>query len=77
MLTRPWAPVQSLKVDLSDGFYRVNLNIDDIPKLGFVFPTKPAEPQMVAFPLVFFHGVKKHSPNFHDGNQNYFQHGQP
>ena len=34
-------PVKLLKVDLSDGFYRVNLNIDDIPKLGVVFPTKP------------------------------------
>ena len=37
-------PVQPLKVDLSDGFYRVNLNIDDIPKLGVVFPTKSGEP---------------------------------
>ena len=45
-------PVQMMKVDLSDGFYRVNLNIDDIPKLGVAFPTKPGEEQLVAFPLV-------------------------
>ena len=34
-------PVQLLKVDPSDGFYHVNLNVDDIPKLGVVFPTSP------------------------------------
>ena len=49
-------PVQLLKLDISDGFYRVNLNIDDIPKLGIVFPTKPSEPHIVAFPLVLTMG---------------------
>ena len=57
-------PVQLLKVDLSDGFYRVNLNIDDIPKLGVVFPTKPGEPQLVAFPLVLPMGWKNSPPIF-------------
>ena len=33
-------PVQMLKVDISDGFYRINLNIDNIPKLGFAFPAE-------------------------------------
>ena len=45
-------PVQLLKVDLSDSFYRVNLNVDDIPKLGVVFPTNPGEEPLIAFPLV-------------------------
>ena len=45
-------PVQLLKLDNSDGFYQVNLNIDDIPKVGVTFPTKPGEAKMVAFPLV-------------------------
>ena len=47
-----FGPVELMKVDMSDGFYRVGLNIDDIPKLGVVFPTQPGEEQLVALPLV-------------------------
>jgi hypothetical protein len=28
-----------IKLDISDGFYRIGLNIDNIPKLGVVFPS--------------------------------------
>ena len=45
-------PVKLLKLDITDGFYQVNLTIDDVPMLGVVFPTKPNEPQRVDFPLV-------------------------
>ena len=41
-------PVHLLKIDISDGFYRVGLSIDDIPKLGVAFPTQPGEPKLVA-----------------------------
>ena len=34
-------PAKMLKVDISDGFDDINLNIEDIPKLGVVFPTEP------------------------------------
>ena len=44
-------PVQMLKVDISDGFYRVNMNIEDIPKLGVAFPTEPGQEKLVAFPF--------------------------
>ena len=47
-----------MKVDLSDGFYRVSLNIEDIPKLGVAFPTKPGEEKLVALPLVLPMGWK-------------------
>ena len=57
-------PVQLLKLDISDGFYRVNLNIEDVPKLGVAFPTKPGEPQLVAFPLVLPMGWKNSPPIF-------------
>ena len=40
------------KVDISDGFYRIALKKEDIPKLGVVFPTKPGCISLVAFPLV-------------------------
>ena len=45
-------PAKLMKVDLSDGFYRVNLNIDDIPKNGVVFPIMPSQESLIVFPLV-------------------------
>ena len=41
-----------LKLDIADGFYRIALNIDDIPKLGVVFPSPEDEEPLVALPLV-------------------------
>ena len=57
-------PVQLLKVDISDGFYRINMNIDDIPKLGVAFPSEPGEEKLVAFPLVLPMGWKNSPPIF-------------
>ena len=51
-----YGPVELMKIDHSDGFYRVDLNVGDIPKLGVVFPTEPGEEQLVAFPLVLLMG---------------------
>ena len=59
-----FGPVELMKVDMSDGFYRVGLNIDDIPKLGVVFPTQPGEEQLVALPLVLPMGWKNSPPVF-------------
>lgn len=56
-------PVQIMKVDLSDGFYRLCLNIDDIPKLGVTFPSATME-NLVAFPLVLPMGWKNSPPAF-------------
>ena len=57
-------PVQLNKTDLSDGFYRVDLNVDDIPKLGVVFPTKLGSEPMVALPMVLPMGWKNSPPAF-------------
>ena len=57
-------PTYISKLDISDGFYRVNLNIDDIPKLGVVFPTKPGEQPLVALPLVLPMGWSASPPCF-------------
>ena len=57
-------PVHLTKTDLSDGFYRVNLNADDAPKLGLVFPTRPGEEKLVAIPLVAPMGWKNSPPVF-------------
>ena len=44
-------PVQLIKVDISDGFYRIGVRPEDVPKLGVAFPTDPDQPQLVAFPI--------------------------
>ena len=51
-----YGPVELMKIRFSDGFYRVDLNVGDIPKLGAVFPAEPGEEQLVAFPLVLLMG---------------------
>ena len=55
-------PVKLMEVDICDGFYRVNLNIDDIPKLGVVFPTMPGRDSLIAFPLGLSMGWKNSPP---------------
>ena len=57
-------PVKLAKFDISDGFYRIDLNIDDIPKLGVVFPTLPGEEPLIALPLVLPMGWKNSPPAF-------------
>jgi hypothetical protein len=49
-------PVLLSKVDIVDGFCRILVNTNDVPKLGVVVPTEAGEPQIVAFPLVLSMG---------------------
>ena len=46
-----FGPVHMIKVDISDGFYRVHLNPSDVPALGVAFPPAPDGTPLVAFPL--------------------------
>ena len=65
LLTNPaYGPVLMFKYDISDGFYHVNLNMEDIPKLGVDFPTMPGAGPLVAFPLVLPVGWKNSPPIF-------------
>lgn len=65
LLANPaFGPVRLMKVDISDGFYRIDLNVDDIPKLGVVFPTLNGEEPLIAFPLVLPMGWKNSPPIF-------------
>jgi hypothetical protein len=57
-------PVLLNKTDLSDGFYRMDLNSEDAPKLGVAFPTKEGAEPMVAVPLVLPMGWKNSPPAF-------------
>jgi hypothetical protein len=56
--------VHMIKLDISDGFYRIGLNIDDIPKLGVVFPTLPGDEPLITFPLVLPMGWTNSPPVF-------------
>lgn len=59
-------PVYISKLDLSDGFYRLAVRPDDIPKLGVLVPslTDQTAPPLVAFPLVLPMGWVNSPPFF-------------
>jgi hypothetical protein len=46
-----FGPTYLMKLDLSDGFYRVQVKPEDVPKLAVAFPTRPGEEQRVALPM--------------------------
>ena len=58
-------PVYMTKVDVSDGFYQIWLNCDDVDKLGIVMPglTDDDEP-LIAFPLSLPMGWVESPPAF-------------
>jgi hypothetical protein len=57
-------PVQLIKVDISDGFYRIWLNLHDIPKLAVSLPPLLGEEPLLALPLVLPMGWTESPPNF-------------
>ena len=46
-----YGPVRLAKIDIADGFYRVWVQLQDIPKLGVALPMAPGKPPLVAFTL--------------------------
>lgn len=46
-----YGPTHLIKVDISDGFYRIHLNPHDAPVLGVAFPPAPDGTKLVAIPL--------------------------
>lgn len=61
---RRFGPVYMIKVDISDGFYRLKLSPSGVPSLGVVFPTGPFDEPLVAFPLVLPMGWVSSPPYF-------------
>lgn len=59
-----FGPVKMIKVDLSDGFYRIWVRCDDVPKLGMAFPTPNGEDPLIAFPVALPMGWKNSPPAF-------------
>jgi hypothetical protein len=52
------------KIDISDGFYRIAIRSEDIPKMAVMFPIAPGAEQLVGLPLVLPMGLKQSSPLF-------------
>jgi hypothetical protein len=59
-----YGPVALSKIDIADGFYRVWLQLADIPKLGVILPTSPCQPYLIAFPLALPMGWVESPPYF-------------
>ena len=61
-------PVYLAKTDVSDGFYRIDIAPQDVPKLGLLFPqvsdSSNPDDQLVALPLVLPMGWKYSPPIF-------------
>ena len=53
-----------IKVEISDGFYRISLNINDTPKLGVVLPTEKGQQPLIAIPLLLPMNWKNSPPIF-------------
>jgi hypothetical protein len=59
-----YGPVYLAKIDIADGFYRVWLNVADIPRLGVILPTAPGATPLIAFPLALPMGWVESPPYF-------------
>jgi hypothetical protein len=59
-----FGPVQLIKIDIADGFYRIWLNVHDIPKLAVALPALHGTEPLLALPLVLPMGWTKSPPYF-------------
>ena len=59
-----FGPVHLFKVDIADGFYRIWLNIADIPKLACAIPPLYGDEPLLALPLVLPMGWTQSPPYF-------------
>jgi hypothetical protein len=57
-------PVFLSKIDIVYGFYCIGIRVDDVPKLGIIFPTQPGEEPWIGIPPVFFMGWIQSPPLF-------------
>ena len=59
-----YGPVHMAKIDVADGFYRVWVQLADVPKLGVILPTSPSSAPLIAFPLALPMGWVESPPYF-------------
>jgi hypothetical protein len=59
-----FGPVQLIKIDIADGFYRVWVRLEDVPKLAVAVPNRPDEEPLLALPLALPMGWTQSPPYF-------------
>lgn len=59
-----YGPVNLIKIDIADGFYRVWVRLEDVPKLAVAVPHKAGEPPLLALPLALPMGWTQSPPYF-------------
>lgn len=59
-----FGPVYMSKIDISDGFYRIQLGADDALALAVLLPSSEGEPPLVAIPLSLPMGWVESPPTF-------------
>jgi hypothetical protein len=57
-------PVFLSKIDIADSLYRMGIHVDDVPKLGIIFPTQPGEEHWIGLPIVLPIVCKQPPPLF-------------
>ena len=59
-----YGPVRGAKLDMKDGYYRLDLEPDDCPRLALILPRYEGEEQLVAIPLACTMGWIQSPPTF-------------
>jgi hypothetical protein len=59
-----FGPVHLIKVDIANGFYRLWVNLHDIPKLAVAIPALDGKEALLALPLVLPMGWTESPPYF-------------
>jgi hypothetical protein len=57
-------PVHLSKIDIADGFYRIWIKVEYVPKLGVLLPPRDREEPLIGFPLVLPMGWIQSPPLF-------------
>jgi hypothetical protein len=55
-------PVYLSKIDISNGFYRIAIRSEDVPKLAIMFPTEEGEEHLIVLPYGFAHWMETAPP---------------
>ena len=69
-------PVYLAKIDISDGFYRIDLDMHTAPNLAVILPREENEPPLVAIPLSLPMGWVESPPIFLFCNRDYCRLGE-
>ena len=59
-----FSPVEIIKLDLADGYYRIPVSSSGVQQLGIILPPMMAKQPLIAFPLALPKGWSESLPLF-------------